>query len=285
MRIALVTDSTSDISKDLVEKYGVHIVPLTVFFGNDSYVDGNLFDGMSFYEKLQSTDIVPKTSQPSPADFQELYEKLLKEYDHVVSIHIGSKLSGTYASASMAAEFLKSDKISVFDSKSATSILEVIIIEVAEAIKRNESLDEILNIVNWSIENVKNVIAVNTLFYLQKNGRIGKASALLGGMLNFKPILMLKDGVIHAEEKVRGAAKVAPKVMEILDSMIPDTSAKVRLIVAHGDDQETADMYVTMLKEKYPNSEVFTTLCGAVIGCHAGPKVIAVGLLPSYKAV
>ena len=283
MRIALVTDSTADLSEKLVSKYDIHVVPLTVLFGDKAYLDGPLMGDVPFYEKLKNSEVLPRTSQPSPADFQELYEKLLKEYDHIISIHISSKLSGTYASAQMASEFVKTDKITVVDSKVTTGMLNLMIQEVADAIQRNESLDCVLKVVDWALEKTRNVFTVDTLYYLQKNGRIGKASALIGGMLNFKPILVVRDGVIHAAEKVRGESRLTSKVMEIIDSWGFDANCKLRVVIAHGDDLNKAKEYEKLFKEKYENVEVSITLCGSVIGCHSGPKVIAIAALPSYE--
>ena len=277
-KVSIVTDSTADLPLAVTEKLGIHVVPLKVHFGEEEYLDWVELDSESFYTKLHSSDIMPRTSQPSPADFEAVYNKIGKD-NPIISLHLSAKLSGTCQSAQIAKSTLDTLDIEVIDTKLASMALGIVVIEAARAANEGKGKEEILDQINKNIQVTKIFFGVDTLEYLQKNGRIGKASALLGGMLNVKPLLMLKDGVILPKEKVRGRGKLMDRLVDIISEDL-GSDVKGKVVIMHGNVLNDALKLKEKIDQKYNFSEVIITSLGAVIGTHTGPGVLGIAVLP-----
>lgn len=276
-KIRVVTDSTADIPISVREQYGIEMVPLKVHFGNETYQDAVTIQSEQFYEKLVQTDSLPTTSQPSPVDFLETYKRLAEEPDvEIISIHISSALSGTYQSAVLAKSLLDEKvNIKIIDSKSACYGLGMLVVAAAEAAKEGKSLTECAQIVQQLRNQTKLYFMVDTLEYLQKGGRIGKAAALFGSLLNIKPILTIDDsGEVAPVDKVRGQKKAMGRIIELLQHDYADK--EINVMVAHSNAQNTADELSALMKEHFQVRELGFTSIGPVIGTHVGPGAAAV---------
>lgn len=274
MALKLVIDSTADLSQEIIQKYDIKVIPLNVHFGEELFKDGVDLNTESFFEKLKSATVMPRTSQPSPGDFHKVYSSLLAEGHSIISIHISANLSGTYQSATIAKNMLPDGDITIIDSKSASLGLGLIAYQCAKLIEDGKDVKEIKEIINKIIENQLSCFGVDTLEFLQKNGRIGKASALIGTLLNVKPILSLNtDGIVAPIGKVRGRNKVIPYLVEKMKEQFGDK--EVNVAIAHALSPEQRDALVAAAKDQLNISELIVGNIGSVIGTNAGPGVIA----------
>jgi DegV family protein with EDD domain len=282
MGVKIVTDSTADLPQGLAEELDIAVVPLKVHFGDEEFLDWLDLDSESFFAKLKSSSVMPRTSQPSPADFEAVYKRVGEDGDTVISIHISAQLSGTYQSATIAKSMLEGMDLEVVDSKVTSMALGIVVIEAARAAKAGKNREEILAQVYDQLSRVRVFFGVDTLEYLQKNGRIGKASALLGGLLSVKPLLTLMDGVIVPKEKVRGKAKLMERLSGVVaEELGADVQGKA--VILHGNDLDGALKLKEKLEEAYNFSELIVSSLGAVIGTHTGPGVLGVAILPDGK--
>lgn len=277
--IRIVTDSTADLTPELVERYGIRVVPLEVLAEGKAYKDKIDITNEEYYEILRSATVLPTTSQPSPAVFAQTYQELAAEgAEHIISIQISSELSGTYQSSVLAAG-LVADAVTVhnFDSRTATMGLGLIVLSAARMAKEGKSLDEILAQVDYMIQNSDLYFLLDSLDNLHKGGRIGKASHMVGSLLNIKPVLNLSNGVISAYEKVRGnkGNKALERLIAILAEKI-DPHKKLYCTVGYCDNREIADYMVEKLKEHVDCDEFIYLQIGSVVATHIGMG--AVGL-------
>ena len=216
-RIAFVTDSTAGLPADQAEKYKVTVVPLQVMFGTQAYRDGLDLTQSQFFEKLKSAKTLPTTSQPTIGDFENAYKQLLNdpEVDSIISVHLSSKLSGTYSSAAAAVERIgagSNKQITVIDSLSAYLGEGLMVIDGARAAESGKSHEEVVALIRAMVPDTTVLLLVDTLEYLQRGGRIGGAQALIGGLLNIKPILRVTDGALEPLERVRTRRKAMERL-------------------------------------------------------------------------
>ncbi|NLK01183.1 MAG: DegV family protein, partial [Clostridia bacterium] len=195
-KIAIVTDSTADLPPEIIEKYNISIVPLKVLFGNKEYKDGIDIGPDEFYEKLEKSNTLPTTSQPSPGDFIKVYRSLLEQYTEIISIHLSSNLSSTVNVARLAGKDFK-DRIHVFDSKSISLGIGLLATEAAKSVQEGLRINEVLEKIKSVRKNSEVLFTLDTLEYLSKGGRIGKVSGLLGSVLNIKPIVRVNEEGIY----------------------------------------------------------------------------------------
>lgn len=282
-RIRIVTDSTSDLPPELAAQHGITVVPLEVFFGPDSFRDGIELGGDAFYEKLASSPHHPRTSQPSPADFAKVYEELTRDGSAVISVHISEKLSGTLGSARLAQQMLQDKEIHIFDSQSASLGLGLQVLAAADGVQAGLDAPAILQRLEQMAAATRVYFAVDTLEYLQRNGRIGKAQAMLGSLLSIKPLLQIEDGGVAPLDKVRGQARVMPRLLELVrEAVAPGTPARFGLL--HAQVPERAAALQAQLEADYPGSEFVTSSIGAVVGTHAGPGTFGIVAVPKAAA-
>ena len=253
-KIHVVTDSGADLSADVRQRLGIHVVPLTVQFGDEIFKDGVEISTAEFYAKLESDDQMPSTCQPSPSDFVAMYERIAQPGDTIISVHLSSKMSGTYQSAVLASTMLDLDvTIKAVDSKAASMGLGLVAVTAAEGVRDGKDLDTILADVQHTIDSLQVYFVVDTLEYLKKNGRIGLASALVGTLLNIKPILTLVDGQVAPFEKIRGKAKALKRIQELVEEFrgkFPDQ--KIRAALSHAENPAEAVRLAQVLSELLP---------------------------------
>jgi len=273
-KVRIVVDSTADIPHDLAKELDISVVPLNIHFGDRVHLDWVDLKPDEFYEMLRNDPEHPRTSQPSPGDFAKVYEELTADGSSVVSIHISSDLSGTLQSAELGKGMVGSDRIEVIDSRGASMVFGALAVDAARLAKRGESLETVAAYVRERTGRVAVVFAVDTLEYLVRNGRIGKAQGLLGTLLSVKPLLTLEDGVVAPLEKVRGAKKVLPRMVELFGEML-EPDRPTRACIVHANSPDRADELRAMVKERYEVDEEFIVAeLGPVIGTHAGPGTL-----------
>ncbi|MGG1514713.1 DegV family protein [Paenibacillus oryzisoli] len=277
--IRIVTDSTADIPSEIREALGITMVPLKINFGEEQFLDAVTLKSEDFYAKLTTSAYFPTTSTPSPGEFLAFYQELLSEPDtEVISIHLASVLSGTQRTAALAASMLEGDqagRVHVVDSCSASYGIGALVVAAAEGAREGQSVDEILKRIETIRENYAIYFLVDTLEFLQKGGRIGKASALLGSLLNIKPILSLdRTGEVMSVDKVRGHKKAIARILELLAADLGDKPIRT-LHIAHANNVEGAEVLREAIVQRFAVAQVNYITLGPVIGAHAGPGTIA----------
>lgn len=284
-QVFIVTDSTADIPDELVAKYQIHVVPLRVVFNQETYLDGIELSPATFYEKLGNAKELPTTSQPSPVEFMNVYSRILNEHpgSQIVSIHLSSAMSGTYQSALLGKSMLEDEQtveITVIDSKSASYGYGLLVVHAAQLAQAGKNAQEIEADVYRLQQQRKLYFLVDTLEYLQKGGRIGKASAILGTLLNIKPVLSIDDeGVIYAVEKIRGQKKAMERIIQMFEQDF--AGKRINIAVGHTANPATAEAFISMIQPRFDLGEVVYPNIGAVIGSHVGFGTIAVFVWPA----
>ncbi|HBT46768.1 MAG TPA: DegV family protein [Peptococcaceae bacterium] len=274
-KIRIVTDSTCDIPPELLERYGIVVVPLKVMFGEEVYRDGVDLSSREFYAKLRNTSGLPTTSQPTPQEFMEAYRPLVKEGASIVSLHISGSLSGTLQSARLAKTMLNYDDLEIVDTRLVSMALGLAVLAAARAAAENRSKEEVLAAAGWVTEHLQAYFLVDTLEYLQRGGRIGKAQAFLGSLLHIKPVLMLKEGIIYPYEKVRGKARAMDRLVEIAVAKF-GIMDDLWCALVHGDDPEGLEQLQEKMQNKLSCSWRLTGEIGPVVGTHAGPGLLGI---------
>ena len=276
-KVAIVTDSTADLPAQLVKARGITIVPLTLNFEGRSLLDGVDIKPSEFYRKLPNATTHPTTSQPSAGRFAEAYQELLADHADVVSIHISEKLSGTYASAVQGAEMTDPKRVHVIDSQLVSMSLGLVTMAAAEIASRGANADAIVQKVTEMREQVQTYFSVATLEFLRRGGRIGRASALLGSVLQVKPVLCIRDGLVTPLERVRTFDRALNRIVELTREV--DRGKGLCVIVGHGDAEADAER---VARELEPVAETLMIQpLGPVVGAHAGPGVVGVGCYPA----
>ena len=275
MAVKIVTDSTSDLPASLAHDLGITIVPLNVHFGTDTFLDGIDIKPDEFYGKLVSSSQLPTTSQPSVGDFLSIYEELGVNNKEIISIHISGKLSGTLNSANQAKEQYGGDaRIETIDSRHGSIGLAMVALAASKAAQNGLALDDVIREVESAIGEVEFFALVDTLEYLQKGGRIGKAQAFMGSVLKIKPILTVRDGEVFPLEKIRSRGKGIDRLCELVQACTPLSA----MSVAYTTTRDDAESLVGRLKEFLPNGDIILSQVGPVVGTHSGPGVLAVAL-------
>jgi len=277
LAVRVITDSTADLPADIAQQLGISVVPLSVIFGDEVYKEGFDISTDQFYDKLRRSPIHPTTSAPSVGDFLAVYEPLLAETDEIVSVHLSAKLSATFNNACQAAEIIRERgaRIEVIDSRSASFAMGLIVLAAARAAKGGGSLEQVKTIVERSRDRVRLVFALDTLEYLRRGGRIGRARALLGAVLRIKPILTLRDGEVHPEERVRTMAQALERMYQICISH-PRIQA---LAVGYSTNPSAAEGLRRRFAAARPDVEIYVARLGPVLGVHTGPGAIGAGVM------
>ena len=247
----------------------MRIVPLYVNFGAESFKDHVDIGSHDFYERLKESPTLPTTSQPTPQDFLEVFEEL-GAYDRIYALQLSAKLSGTFQSASAAAADV-GDKVRVVDTETASLAVGLLALAIQRRLARGTTDEEIGDLIERFKRENGVVFTVGTLEYLQKGGRIGRAQALAGTLLNVKPIMSVDDGVIHPIGKVRGRQKALAEFARVFAASTEDRPG-LRIAIAHADAPEWVDVLIELAARTRPQSEIeLVENLGAVVGTHAGP--------------
>lgn len=282
MAVRILTDSTCDIPLEQAQALGITIVPLTVFFGDEAFLDGVELDNTGFYNRLQANKVSPRTSQPPPAAFEEAYKRLINEgADGILSVHVSSKLSGTYQSACSGWDALpdemKKIPVELVDSGIVSLGIGLPVMQAAKEAQQGLSLAELKARLLDRIARVKIFFVLDTLEYLKRGGRIGGARALLGNILSVKPILSFKSGEIVAVEQPRTRSKAYARIAQLVSEL----GALEEMAVIESDDV-VGQQLVQSLKTVY-QGEIPTYKLGAVLGAYAGPGTAGVTLITARK--
>ena len=275
--VAIVTDSTADLPPELAAARSVAVVPLTLNLNGQSLLDGVDITPAEFYRKLPGATSHPTTSQPSPGRFAETYAALLDDHDAVVSIHISEKLSGTVASARQAADMTDPKRVHVVDSELVSMSLGLVTLAAAALAGQGSDAGTIEGKVLAMRAHVQTYFSVATLEFLRRGGRIGRASALLGSVLQVKPVLCIRDGLVTPLERVRTFERALNRIVELTRAV--DRGKGVCIIVGHADAEAEAER---VSRELEPIAETLLIQpLGPVVGAHAGPGVVGVGCYPA----
>ncbi|MFZ5646618.1 MAG: DegV family protein [Bacillota bacterium] len=278
-KISIVTDSTADLPEDIIKKYNITVVPLKVFFGQEVLLDGVEITPDQFFRR-QVAGETSSTSQPSPAEFVDYYTPLVNAGDEIISIHISAHLSGTVQSANLARTMLKYDSLEVIDSGLASAALGLVVLNAARAVEAGKSKEQVMALVDDMKREMEVYFMVDSLEYLQRGGRIGKAQAFLGTLLNVKPILMLEGGLICPFEKVRGRSKALGRLLSIMKEKFGENGS-VQCWAVHGDFHEGMEEVKRGLVENFNYTEILTGRLGPVVGTHTGPGLVGLACLPA----
>jgi DegV family protein with EDD domain len=274
--IKIVTDSTAALPSDLCSQFDITVVPLHVIFGQRSYRDGVDLTSDEFYQLLRESKDTPSTTQPSVGEFLETYRPLAEAGHTVISIHLASKLSGTYSSAIGARDMLAGADITPFDSAWTSFALGMIVREAAIAAQAGKSKEEIVALVERLNGKLNLLFVVDTLEYLQRGGRIGGAQALLGSLLRIKPILALDEGRIEPIDKVRTKPAAIRRLLEIMARRVDSTAASLRVAVMHAGAPEEAQALGEEIHRRFGVNDFFTGDIGPAISTHTGPGTVGV---------
>ncbi len=281
MTVKVVTDTLCDITGDLVTQLGITTVPLYVRFGEEVYRDRVDITSEDFYRRLMNEPKLPSTTQPTPNDFTEVYTKLAQETDEILVIVVSSKLSGTYQSATQAKDYLKNKcRIEIIDSTTVAMGEGLIVISAVNAIKAGANLDKAAEIARKATTRSHLIAYFDTLKYLAKGGRIGKAKEFLGSMLSVKPLLTIEDGEMSPLTRVRSIRAG----LDYLYNFVASHKGNIEgLAVEHTTDIENADLLVNRLGDIYPKERIYRSIISPVIGTYSGPNAMALTVLEAEK--
>ena len=272
-KVAIVTDSTSTIPKNLVEQYRLTVIPQIVIWGEETQRDGIDVQPTAFYQRLAASKVSPTTSQATVASFKEVYENLHGDGFEILCILLSSKLSGTISSAIQAKELVPEATVEIVDSLSVAMALGFQVLEVAKLAQTGASLTECKLLAEKAVNHTGVVLTLETLEYLHRGGRIGGGAKFLATALNIKPVLELRDGRLEAVERVRTRKKVLSRLVEIVREQIGDRTP-VRLSALHANSPEDAQFVMDEAKKQLNPVESFVTEVSPVIGTHTGPGTV-----------
>ena len=278
--VAVVTDTTSYLPRDISEANQIHVVSLYVVWGGERTVpEAEITDYDRFFEELRGTEQLPTTSQPSVGDFIAVYEPLLERGDDVISIHISGGISGTVGSARQAAEQLERDgrggeRIRVLDSATSAGGLGLMALGAASEARKGSSLDDVVTAAEGTRESLKMWFAIDTLEFLKRSGRIGAASAWLGSTLRIKPILTLESEMTPVE-RVRTSKRMFERMVDYARQR--QSSGMNAWVVQHIQAEEQAALLADRCREVFGREPVFMSEIGPVLGAHTGPGLLGVG--------
>lgn len=276
--IRIVTDSAATLPVGVAEQYGIEVVPLYVQIGDQTYQEGINLTASEFYARLPTANPLPTTSQPSPADFADVYAPIIEAGDEIVSVHISSPLSGTYNSAHNATLTLDEPPISVVDTLSVSPGEALLVLTAARMAQAGKSRQEIVAKCEELAKQVLLVLTLDTLEYLRKGGRIGGAQAFLGGLLRVKPVIYLKDGKLEPGERARSRRKAIEQLVEMERARFGNQSLWVVVAEANASDLDDLE---AQARSQLNVQELWRCTIGPVVGTHTGPNALGIAAIPA----
>jgi DegV family protein with EDD domain len=270
----IITDSTADLSADEYEKNSIGMVPLTIQLGEETWRDFLDIQPDAFYTMLRTSSVIPTTSQPSPQDFIDAYAPYVAKGEPVLSIHLSSRLSGTFQSATLARTHFPEARIEVVDSFQASLGLGMAVLLCAEKSRSGSSFEEVVDFTRTITRRTETYFSLDSLDYLHKGGRIGRAQALLGTLIKIKPLLKLSDGEIQPVEKIRTLERLLNRFVELVEKAAQE--GPLRLTVAQSDNGDVVTRLLERLLRIPGVTLVYRCKLGGVITSHAGPGPIAI---------
>jgi len=274
--VAVVTDSAAGLPQELAKEYGIHVVPLIVLFGREMYRDGVDMTSQEFYRRFRESKELPTTSTPSLGDFVSLYTELSQEAEGIVSVHVSRPLSGVFEIAEGAAREVRSQApIEVIDTRTATMAQGFIALEAARVSRVGQSLAQVVQRVEEMIGRVKFFAILDTLRYLQRGGRIGRAEALMGSVLQVKPILSIdRDGMVIGLGRPRTKRRALERILELTEEQVG--SRPVHMAVMHADAPAEAERLKGQVEARFNCVELHLTEFTPVMTTHSGPGLVGV---------
>ena len=276
MKTAVVTDSTAYLTQEERTRYNIRMVPLSVNLEDGTYEEEVTITASEFYDKVRGAKVFPKTTQPPVGKFVELFEELSKEYDEIVTIHLSSGISGTYQGAIQAGDMVDNIEVYAFDSEVACSPQGMFAIEAAKMAERGASAKEIIAKLDELKATMSAYFIVDDLAHLQRGGRLSAAAALIGGLLQVKPILHFVDKKIVPFEKIRTRKKAMRRVEELLKESTQQYE-KLQAVVIHANCEEEGRAWLAQLEQDFPTVDFKFSYFGPVIATHLGEGAIAMG--------
>ena len=274
MTVRIVTDSSADLPADLVQQHGITVLPCYVVVDDQTFKDGVEISADDFYRRLQADGRTPTTAQPTVADFQEVYQDLAGQGDQALSIHVSRKLSGTLNSAEQAKASMDGAEIELIDSQLASIPLGLAVLDAAIMASEGGSLQEVAERVRQRLHMHHGLFALDTLEYLQKGGRIGKAQAFMGSVLHVKPILRLRDGEAHPVERPRSRERAMRRLVELASELGPVR----RLAVIYSTDADRMAVLKQELTGLLPADQIIEARFGSTLGTYIGPDALGVAI-------
>ncbi|KRL30957.1 hypothetical protein FD33_GL002404 [Companilactobacillus paralimentarius DSM 13238 = JCM 10415] len=285
MKIAIVTDSTSYLPQEIVDKYNITVVPIEVVFNTKTYREDIDITTSQFYKLLHESPELPSTAQPSIGEMMNVYDKLAKEgYDTVISIHLASTISGFVNNLKSAAQTIDDINVVVYDSHITVRLMGYLAQEAAKMAQEDKPLSEILERLDDLRSSIGESFVVNDLKNLVKGGRLSNTSAVIGTMLNIKPLLEFDDNYhkIVAYDKARSMKKAKLKAEEKLATAMDEAPYPLRLLVIDADDKRDGDQWASELHDKYPDITLDRSYFGPVIGAHLGKDALAIAWIKDF---
>jgi fatty acid kinase fatty acid binding subunit len=263
---AVVTDSTADLPDEWRDSFDIEVVPLKVLFGNETYRDNIDMSNEEFFRKLTGATKLPTTSAPSPGEFAEAYKRLAKDHDGCISIHIGAQLSATAEAARVGAQSVEGFTVNVIDSETVTMPMAFLCRIAAQA----ASLEEATEAVKQRVPNCRVLALLDTLRYIEMGGRVSRAQAMIGTMLDLKPLLLVADREIKSVDRVRTRSRAIPRMIDFFRNDLPIEHVGV----VHAQAPDEAELIAAGLRKELPDSEIPVGQIGSVLGTHTGPKAL-----------
>ena len=278
--IQIVTDSSAHLPPDQRQQHDITVIPLKAIFGTTTYRDGVDLTNQQFYSMLPKAKEHPTTSQPSAGEFMEVYRPILEAGKEIVSLHLPSKLSGTYASACAAkteleAQFRKALPITIVDTPWISMALGMLCLAAAQAAEAGKSREEVTAVVNALIPKLNLIFLLDTLEYLRRGGRIGGAKAFLGTLLNVKPLLHLENGQVEPLEQQRSRTRGLKRLLDILGERADQKPLHVSVL--HAEAPQEAAALEKQIRDRFNVREFYMTEIGPVVGVHTGPCAVGIG--------
>lgn len=275
MKTAIVTDSTAYITKEIRDQLNIHMVPLSVVIGNNTYQEEIDLGTTEFYDKIRHADALPKTSQPALGKFIETYEQLAKEYDAIISIHLSSGISGTLAGAEQAGEMVNDIDVRTFDTEISCMVQGFYVLKAAEMARTDATPDAIIEELNNMKQTMRAYFMVDNLDHLHRGGRLNGFERIIGSVLQVKPILHFENKVIIPFEKVRTRKKALKRISDMLQA--DSNKFNIKATIIHANNENEAIAWKTELQATMPNVEFTISYFGPVIGTHLGEGSMGLG--------
>ncbi|MFA9558915.1 DegV family protein [Evansella sp. AB-rgal1] len=275
-KVAVVTDSTAYIPKEMREKNNIHMIPLNVIFGEEEYKEEQEITAEQFYEQMKNTENLPKTSQPAIGFFEQKYEELKQDYTDIIVITLSSGISGTYQTALSAATMVEGVNVHAFDTEISCFVQGFYVLKAAELAQSNYSANDIINKLHEMKQTCRAYFMADDLSHLHRGGRLNGAQLIVGSLLQIKPVLHFENKVIVPFEKVRTSKKAINRIFDLLDEDVKSGEA-YDITVIHANRKEKAEELASTIRNKYPNTNVTVSYFGPVIGTHLGEGSLGIG--------
>ena len=285
MTIRILADSACDIPKSYLEENDVELIPLKVMFKEDEYDDMVTIDSKQIFDAMKEGEVV-KTSQASPEHFKRIFTEIAHNNETAIYIAFSSELSGTYQTSMLMRNDVLEEypnlDITIIDSKAASLGLGLIVKKAVESAKAGASKEQLIEEIQHNCAHMEHIFTVDNLDYLARGGRVSRASAFVGGLLNIKPLLHMEEGKLIPIEKIRGRKKVLRRMVEIMKERGVALDSQ-EIAISHGDDEETAHALKEMIQQETGNQNIYIHSIGSAIGAHSGPGTIALFFLDDVK--